>query len=238
MSDILSSALLRLSGAAAGSTLSAPGNTQAEPLDPQAKGPEASVAAPSIPEPCVSAPLPPSGEVEIKEVDVTVVTTSTIPPAPQRTEMPTAPERFESGRIFLQAHSRKLAAAVVVACMLLIWIEGNSTSDKAAQSIASAVMDVESMLNEFEMVPSQPLQEPAEPVETVSNSNAPLIIPADAAQGSRSESASEFSVQSAAIYPTDASEPVSSAPSNFEAQQTTSKARSVHFTGQIQPLKQ
>lgn len=141
---------------------------------------------------------------------------------------------------FVLSHRRQAAAVVVGLCMAWIWFAGNSSSSRVTtvESSDQQPMDIESLLSEFDAVPSERLREPAEPIEAADYEDVPLTIPQDGpAPAERSDAFSQFAAPSAAVaeYPDEPVRPSGTTPVSG-SQRTPSAGKGVRFTGRIQPL--
>ena len=150
----------------------------------------------------------------------------------------------------LLAHRRQTAAAVVLICMASIWIgEGSKTTPAPSTTSVDELQDVEALLSDFDMVDSQSLREPAEPLNSPGGGFQFTIPTSDVDHSAESQGSSQLpSATSVARYPDDSNPseltaegsltiPNTSRPSNFGSTHDPGRPTGVRFTGQIQPLK-
>ena len=220
MSDVLGNALQRLS--------------LAEPCDSTTKC-DAQAAPLTEQSECCSAAnaVSMSTSVDLELAAETVSVTQVAKPEPVR-------ENWKTTLVsFLLSHRRQTAALVVGLCMIWIWFAGNASSNvTTAESLDQESMDMDSLLSEFDAVPSEGLREPAEPIETSDYGDVSLTIPQDGpAPAERTDAFSQFAAPSAAVavYPDEQIRSSGTSPVSG-SQQTPSAGKSVRFTGRIQPL--
>jgi hypothetical protein len=151
---------------------------------------------------------------------------------------------------FLLAHRRRVAAAVVLICMVAIWSEeSTSITPQASEEPTADITSVESLLADFATLDARSMRDPAEPVNPSAHAFQ-LTIPqaSDASQPGSEADSSPHSSSAMADYSNEGARsgfsvdgpfhiPNSASRTTPGSTQDSGSSTGVRFTGRIQPLK-